>query len=120
MSYSGMRSFAGYPLLAGLAASLVIGWGAPPARASSHSEAPLIADDPVADNTDLYAFRSPENPSKVVAIANYIPLEEPGGGPNYKLFSDNVLYQIKVDRDNDGHEELAYQFQFSTKIQSPG
>jgi hypothetical protein len=80
----------------------------------------MIAEDPQADNTDLYAFRSPENPSKVVVISNFIPLEEPGGGPNYKLFSDNVRYEIKVDRDNDGYEDLAYQFEFTTKIQSPG
>jgi hypothetical protein len=80
----------------------------------------MIAEDPEADNTDLYAFRSPENPSKVIVIANYIPLEEPGGGPNYKAFSDNVLYEIKVDRKNDGHADLAYQFQFTTNIQSPG
>jgi hypothetical protein len=107
-------------LLAGLAASLAIAWGAPLAHASSHAEAPMIAEDPEADSTDLYAFRSPENPTKVVVIANYIPLEEPGGGPNYKHFSDSVLYEIKVDRDNDGHEDLAYQFQFTTNIQSPG
>src|SRR5216683_1568146 len=59
-----------------------------PARASSHAEAPMIAEDPEADNTDLYAFRSPEDPTKVVVIANYIPLEEPGSGPNFKHFSD--------------------------------
>jgi hypothetical protein len=94
--------------------------GPPAARASSHAEAPMISEDPQADNTDLYAFRSPENPNKVVVISNFIPLEEPGGGPNYKLFSDKVLYEIKVDRNNDGYEDLAYQFQFTTNIQTPG
>jgi hypothetical protein len=106
--------------MAGLAAGLVLAWGSPAARASSHSEAPMIAEDAQADNTDLYAFKSPEDPTKIVVISNFIPLEEPGGGPNYKLFSDSVRYEIKVDRDNDGYEDLAYQFEFSTKIQTPG
>ena len=56
------------------------------ALASSHREAPLIAGDPAADNTDLYAFVSPDDPSKVTIIANYIPLEEPAGGPNFNQF----------------------------------
>src|SRR5947209_19969609 len=120
MSRSHLRSRGGPLLWTGLAASLAMVGGPPAARASSHAEAPMISEDPEADNTDLYAFRSPENPSKVVVIANYIPFEEPGGGPNYKVFSDNVLYEVKVDRDDDGHEELAYQFQFTTNIQSPG
>jgi hypothetical protein len=106
--------------LAGVATGLAMAWGPPAARASSHAEAPLISEDPQADNTDLYAFRSPEKPDKLVVIANFIPLEEPGGGPNYKLFSDNVLYEIKVDRNNDGYEDLAFQFRFATKIQTTG
>src|SRR5438477_12977711 len=120
MSHSRLYPLRGSLLWTGLAASLAMAWGPAPARASSHAEAPMIAEDPQADNTDLYAFRSPENPSKVVVISNFIPLEEPGGGPNYKMFSDNVRYEIKVDRDNDGYEDLAYQFEFTTKIQSPG
>jgi hypothetical protein len=107
-------------LLAGLASSLATAWGPPAARASSHAEAPMISEDPQADNTDLYAFRSPEDPSKIVVISNYIPLEEPGSGPNFKHFSDTVLYEIKVDRNNDGYEDVAYQFQFTTKIRTPG
>src|SRR5262249_13696281 len=99
---------------------LLQGGTAAPVWASSHSEAPLISEDPQADATDLYAFRSPENPDKVVILANYIPLEEPGGGPNYKLFSDNVLYQIRVDRNNDGVGDLIFSFRFNTKIQTPG
>jgi hypothetical protein len=94
--------------------------GGLPVRASSHAEAPMIGEDPEADNTDLYVFRSPEDPTKVVVIANYIPLEEPGSGPNFKHFSDNVLYEIKVDRNNDGFADLAFQFQFTTKIRTPG
>ncbi len=62
------------------------------AFASSHREAPVIAEDPAADNTDLYAFRSPDRPNTVTLIANYIPLEEPAGGPNFNKFADDVSY----------------------------
>src|SRR5262252_5464426 len=58
--------------------------------AASHREAPLIALDPAADNTDVYCFRSWEDPRKVVFIANVIPGQEPGDGPNYFNFDDNV------------------------------
>jgi hypothetical protein len=107
-------------LLSGMAAALLWGGSVLPAWASSHSEAPMISEDPQADATDLYAFRSPENPDRMVILANYIPLEEPGGGPNYTLFSDNVLYEIKVDRNNDGRGELIFGFRFRTRIQTPG
>jgi hypothetical protein len=100
------------------AAGLLLSAG--PARASSHAEAPLIAEDPAADNTDVYFFRSSENPNKVVVLANYIPLEEPTGGPTYKYFSDRVLYEIHLDRNNDGQEDLTFQFRFSTRVQTPG
>ncbi|TMC76678.1 MAG: DUF4331 domain-containing protein, partial [Chloroflexi bacterium] len=64
---------------------------------SSHREAPEISKDPVADNTDLYAFVDPGDSSKVTILANYIPLEEPAGGPNFFQFGDDVLYEIKID-----------------------
>ena len=60
---------------------------------SSHREAPEISKDPVADNTDLYAFVSPDRPNTVTLISNYIPLEEPPGGPNFFEFGDDVLYE---------------------------
>ena len=87
-------------------------------EASSHREAPLISQDPTADNTDLYAFVSPDKPDTVTIIANYIPLEEPAGGPNFTAFSDDVLYAINIDNDGDGEEEISYQFRFSTKIRN--
>jgi len=87
-------------------------------RASSHREAPLIANDPAADNTDLYAFVSPDRPNTVTIIANYIPLEEPAGGPNFNNFDPGVLYEIKVDNNGDGKEDIAYQFQFKTQIRN--
>ena len=64
---------------------------------SSHREAPLISNDPLADNTDLYAFRSPDKPNKVIIIANYIPGQLPQGGPNYYQFGENIRYEIHVD-----------------------
>ena len=72
------------------------------AKASSHSEAPLISQDPRADNTDLYAFVSPDDTSTVTIVANYIPLEAPASGPNFYSFDDSVLYEIKIDNNGDG------------------
>ena len=69
---------------------------------SSHREAPEISKDPVADNTDVYAFVSPDKPDTVTIIANYIPLEDPAGGPNFFEFGDDVLYSIYIDNDGDG------------------
>ena len=81
-------------------------------QASSHREAPLIADDPVADSTDLYAFRSPDRPDTVTIIANYIPGEDPAAGPNWYTFSPNVRYYIHVDQGGDGKPDISYRFRF--------
>src|SRR5438309_1894091 len=86
---------------------------------SSHREAPEISKDPVADNTDLYAFVDPVDSSKVTIIANYIPLEEPAGGPNFFQFGDDVLYEIKIDNDGDAIEDVTYQFRFRTILGNP-
>jgi hypothetical protein len=86
---------------------------------SSHREAPEISKDPVADNTDLYAFVDPNDASKVTIIANYIPLEEPAGGPNFFQFGDDVLYEIKIDNDGDAVEDVTYQFRFRTILGNP-
>lgn len=87
--------------------------------ASSHREAPLIMDDPVADNTDVYAFRSPDRPDMLTLIANWRPFEEPGGGPNYYRFGDDVLYAIHIDNDGDAVEDVTYEWRFRTDIQNP-
>jgi len=87
---------------------------------SSHREAPAISKDPVADNTDLYAFVDPADTSKVTLLANFIPLEEPAGGPNFFQFGDEVLYEILIDNDGDGEEDVVYQFRFKTIVQNPG
>jgi Domain of unknown function (DUF4331) len=86
---------------------------------SSHREAPEISKDPVADSTDVYAFVSPDNPSTVTLIANYIPLQGPAGGPNFYEFGDDVLYEIHVDNNGDGQADISYQFRFSTQVVDP-
>ena len=70
-------------------------------QASSHREAPLIAYDPLADNTDVYAFRSPDDPNSIILIANYIPFQLPHGGPNYYFFGENIRYEIHVDNNTE-------------------
>ncbi len=87
---------------------------------SSHREAPEISKDPVADSTDVYAFVSPDRPSTVTLIANYIPLQGPAGGPNFYEFGDDVLYEIHIDNSGDGRPDITYQFRFHTKLRDPG
>lgn len=89
-------------------------------RASSHREAPLIANDPLADNTDLYAFRSPDNPNTITIIANYIPAQLPFGGPNYYGFGKDVRYEIHIDNDaSKPGDEIVYRFTFYTVNEDP-
>lgn len=90
-----------------------------PAGASSHREAPLIAFDPHADNTDVYAFISPDANDSVTIVANYIPLEAPYGGPNYFRFGDDVLYEIHIDNVGDARSRIRYQFEFTTTTRNP-
>ena len=90
--------------------------------ASSHREAPLIAGDPRADNTDLYAFASPDDPNSVTIVANWIPFEEPNGGPNFYDWADastNTSYTIKVDNDGDAEPDLTYRWVFTTQRRDP-
>jgi len=86
---------------------------------SSHREAPNISKDPVADNTDLYAFVSPDKPKTVTLLANFIPLEGPAGGPNFFEFGEDVLYEINIDNNGDGAADVTYQFQFQTQTRNP-
>jgi hypothetical protein len=86
---------------------------------SSHREAPAISKDPVADNTDTYAFVSPDDPDTVTIIANYLPLEAPFGGPNFFEFGDDVRYEIHIDNDADGKPEITYEFEFTTEVRNP-
>ncbi|HMQ62151.1 MAG TPA: DUF4331 domain-containing protein [Flavilitoribacter sp.] len=90
------------------------------ASASSHREAPLIANDPLADNTDVYAFRSPDDPSTITIIANYIPAELPHGGPNYNTFGEHIRYEIHIDNDaSKPGDEIVYRFTFSRVNEDP-
>lgn len=83
------------------------------AKASSHREAPLIAHDPIADNTDLYAFRSPCDTNKIVLIANYIPFEHPAGGPNWYTFGEDIRYEIHVKNSaTTTGDDIVYRFTF--------
>ena len=88
--------------------------------ASSHREAPLIANDPLVDNTDLYAFRSPDDPNTITIIANYIPAELPYGGPNYHTFGENIRYEIHIDNDiSIPGDEIVYRFTFTRVNEDP-
>lgn len=83
-------------------------------NASSHREAPLISNDPLADNTDVYAFRSPNDTNTVTIIANYIPFELPEGGPNYYTFGENIRYEIHVKNNaTTTGDDLTYRFTFT-------
>ncbi len=105
--------------LVAIVAAGAIGAASPAARASSHREAPLISTDPQADNTDLYAFRTPDAPDTVTIVANYIPLVEPNGGPNFTTFGDDVRYEIHLDNDGDSFTDMSYRFTFETHVQNP-
>jgi hypothetical protein len=83
-------------------------------QASSHREAPLISNDPLADNTDLYCFRSPDDTNTVTIIANYVPMELPMGGPNYSSFGENIRYEIHIKNDaSTTGDDITYRFTFS-------
>jgi hypothetical protein len=88
------------------------------ASMSSHREAPEISKDPVADNTDVYAFVSPDRPDSVTLISNYVPLQDPPGGPNFFEFGDDVLYTIYIDNNGDGVPEISYVFSFSNRLRN--
>ncbi len=88
--------------------------------ASSHREAPLISSDPLADNTDVYAFRSPDDPNSIIIIANYVPMQLPHGGPNYYSFGENIRYEIHIDNDvNTPGDDIIYRFTFSKVNEDP-
>lgn len=103
-----------------LIASLLIGYSPLRVGASSHREAPLISKDPSVDNTDVYAFVSPDEPSTITLISNWIPFEDATGGPNYYHFDDNARYYIKIDQDGDAVEDISYLWTFRTEINNPG
>jgi hypothetical protein len=99
-----------------LVSAAFTGLGVGSASASSHREAPLIAGDPRADNTDVYAFVSPDKPSTVTLIANWIPFEEPNGGPNFYPFATDARYNIKIDNDGDSRPDVTYSWTFQNHV----
>src|SRR4051812_2840664 len=93
------------------AAGLALGaafFGASGAQASSHREAPLTAGDPKIDNTDVYAFVSPDKTDTVTLLANWIPFEEPNGGPNFYPWQDGAHYDLNIDNDGDAKADIVY------------
>jgi hypothetical protein len=98
---------------AALAAAVTLGPG--DGTASSHREAPLIADDPSADLTDVYAFRSPDKPSTVTVLANVVPGEDPAAGPNWYTFSPGARYNLKIDTTGDVRPDVIYRFTFQRR-----
>ena len=112
------RGIAAAAFVALLTAAAVVGaatLGPGAGTASSHREAPLIAEDPSADLTDVYAFRSPDKPGTVTILANVIPAEDPAAGPNWYTFSPNARYNLKVDTNGDARPDVTYRFEFRTK-----
>src|SRR5712691_13419752 len=86
---------------------------------SSHREAPNTSMDPTADDTDVYAFTANDAPGALTVVANWIPFEDPAGGPNFYKFDDRAHYYINVDNTGDGAPDIRYQFAFKTKIGNP-
>src|SRR3954454_8056971 len=86
---------------------------------SSHREAPLSALDPTGDDTDVYAFKAPDTPNSLTLVANWIPFEDPAGGPNFYRFDDRATYYLNVDNTGDGVQDVRYRFKFRTKVRNP-
>ncbi|MCK6618923.1 MAG: DUF4331 family protein [Calditrichaceae bacterium] len=112
-------------LIAAMLGVLIILTLPAPLPASSHREAPLISADPLADNTDLYIFRAPDDPNMVVIVANYIPLELPEGGPNYATFGEGIRYEIHIKNQTSvgplgsAKDDITYRFIFTQVNEDP-
>jgi Domain of unknown function (DUF4331) len=86
---------------------------------SSHREAPMSSLDPTGDDTDVYAFTADDAPDKLTVVANWIPFEDPAGGPNFYRFDDRAKYYINIDNGGDGKPDVRYRFRFHTKVRNP-
>jgi hypothetical protein len=106
------RSVAKFAAAAALVGAMVAGLAPTQALASSHREAPLISGQPQYDNTDLYAFVSPDRPDTTTLIANWVPFEDPSGGPNFYKFASDARYDINIDPDGEGGADLTYRWTF--------
>src|SRR5215210_3047715 len=105
-------------LLLAAAAMLACAVVVPLAMSSSHREAPGIALDPSADNTDTYAWTAQDAPGALTVAANWIPGEVPANGPNFHSFDDRARYYIHVDNTGDGRPDVSYRFSFKTKVRN--
>ena len=102
-----------------LAALLAVAVAVPLSIGSSHREAPRILKDPTADNTDVWAFTAADAPGSLTVVANWIPLADPAGGPNFYPLDENARYYVKIDNTGDGYEDVAYRWDFDTKFRNP-
>ncbi len=118
MDSSRIRKVLAVAATAALGTGLFAGLGPQAGVASSHREAPLSAADPQIDATDLYAFRSPDRPSTVTLISDWIPFEEPAGGPNFYLFAQHTNYDIRIDNNGDAKPDIIYRWKFKTHFRS--
>lgn len=105
--------------LAFVAAVLAIGVAVPISLGSSHREAPLTSVDPTADDTDVYAFTAPEAQHSLTVVANWVPFEDPAGGPNFYKFDPKARYYINVDNNGDGKADVKYRFRFRDHLRNP-
>src|SRR5215218_5428702 len=96
---------------AALVSSMVFG--------SSHREAPRIMLDPSADNTDVYAFTAKDAPGSLTVVADWVPLEEPAGGPYFGKLDPRARYYVKIDNTGDGRPDVAYRWKFRNVIRNP-
>src|SRR5204862_2792391 len=101
-----------------IAAVIAVAIAVPLSFGSSHREAPLTSVDPTADDTDLYAFVAPDAPQDLTVVANWIPFEDPAGGPNFYRFDDRAKYYVNVDSTGDGRYDVRYEVRFKTKIRN--
>src|SRR4051794_25922125 len=106
------------PILAGalVAALAAISLAVSLGSGSSHREAPLSALDPTADDTDVYAFVAPDATGSVTMISDWIPFEDPAGGPTFYRFDDRATYYLNVDNTGDGRFDIRYRFTFNTRV----
>ncbi len=121
ISLKKLLGFAAPAALAGIAVASVtaVAFTGDGSEASSHREAPAIGADPLADTTDVYAFIAPDAPDKLTIVGNWIPLEEPAGGPNFYNFGDDVSYEFSIDNNGDAEADVTYEYRFRTTVVDP-
>ncbi len=103
----------------GLISATCMGLASAPVMASSHREAPLVASEPQIDVTDVYAFVSPDKPDTVTLISNWIPLQEPSGGPTFFPWATDVRYNVHIDNNHDAKPDITYRWTFKKSYKNP-